>query len=190
MSEVSSPGGAAEAAALVFATQEFVANGGGRSSDRRRTATSPRRTGGLVVSGNVGWWRSNSPLSPPRQATEFSGGCGGRAPPARRLVLVPSESEDLHDRIREGPTVSPLSGTSLVHRCLRRRSGTAVIALSVSCGKPGMKILPRQESLVRPVWRFTGVRVFSLLRGDHPIRVTRVDLRSHTLAAGRSEQVF
>ena len=36
MSEVSSPGGAGEAAALVLATQEFVANGGGRPSDRRR----------------------------------------------------------------------------------------------------------------------------------------------------------
>ena len=64
---------------------------------------------------------------------------------------------------------------------------------SIERGRPGgagMKILPRQESLVRPVGRFTGVRVFSLVRGDHPIRVTRVDLRGHTLAAGRSEQVF
>jgi hypothetical protein len=46
----------------------------------------------LAVSVSVGWWRSNSQLSPPcRQTSEFSGGCGGLAPPARRLVLVRSE---------------------------------------------------------------------------------------------------
>ena len=43
----------------------------------------------LAVSVSVGWWRSNSQLSPPRRQTfEFSGGGGGLAPPARRLVLV------------------------------------------------------------------------------------------------------
>jgi hypothetical protein len=51
LSEVSSPGGAAEAAALVLATQEFVTNGGGRASRRRWSAASPGRTGSL---GRVG----------------------------------------------------------------------------------------------------------------------------------------
>jgi hypothetical protein len=46
LSESGSPGGAGEAAALVLATQEFVANCGGRPSDRRRrSAASPGRTG-------------------------------------------------------------------------------------------------------------------------------------------------
>ena len=56
----------------------------------------PHRRGGraaLAGSVNVGWWRSNSQLSSPRrQTSEFSGGCGGLAPPARWLVLVRCES--------------------------------------------------------------------------------------------------
>ena len=59
---------------------------------RHGAAGSPHRRGGraaLAGSVRVGWWRSNSQLSPPRrQTSEFSGGCGGLAPPARRLVLV------------------------------------------------------------------------------------------------------
>ena len=53
--------------------------------------------GGPALAGSVsvGWWRSNSQLSPPRrQTSEFAGGCGGLAPPARRLVFVRSESQD------------------------------------------------------------------------------------------------
>jgi hypothetical protein len=51
-----------------------------------------------------------------------------------------------------------------------------------------MKILPRQEPLARS---HNGGSPDSgssrWVRGDHPIRVTHVDVRGHTLAAGRSE---
>ncbi len=64
LSEVSSPGGAVEAAALVLAIQEFVASGGGRASGRRRqSAASPGRR---VSSGRVGGrgrWRSEGAAS-------------------------------------------------------------------------------------------------------------------------------
>src|ERR1019366_6056747 len=46
-------------AALVLATQEFVANGGGRPSDRRRrSAASPGRTGSRGRGSRRGCWRS------------------------------------------------------------------------------------------------------------------------------------
>jgi hypothetical protein len=52
LSEVSTPCGAGEAAVLVLATQEFVANGGGRPSGRRRW--SARRGGRAAVAVSVG----------------------------------------------------------------------------------------------------------------------------------------
>jgi hypothetical protein len=59
LSEVSSPDGAGAAAALVLATQEFVANGRGRPSDRRRrSAAWPGRTGSRGRVGRRGCWRS------------------------------------------------------------------------------------------------------------------------------------
>ena len=84
----SSPGGAGEAAALVLATREFVANGGGRPSDPRRwSAASPRWTGGLWPCWSA--WAGGVPTrNSRRQTSEFSGGCGRLASPARRLVLV------------------------------------------------------------------------------------------------------
>ena len=52
---------ASEAAALVLATQGFVADGGGRRSDRRRrSAASPGRTGSLGRLGRRGCWRSGA----------------------------------------------------------------------------------------------------------------------------------
>ena len=111
------PGGAAEAAALVLATQEFVANGGGRPSRRRWSAASPGRTGSLGRVGQRGLVAFHSQLSPPRrQTSEFSGGCGGLAPPARRLVLVRSRSQRHGGRI----WCSPIW---MRKRCRRRRSG-------------------------------------------------------------------
>jgi hypothetical protein len=85
LSEVSSPGGAGAAAALAFATQEFVAK-------RWRAAvtsappecSSPGRTGSLGRVGQRGCWRSRpvapsqAPQTPPR-----SGGCGSLAVAAR-----------------------------------------------------------------------------------------------------------
>jgi hypothetical protein len=66
LSEVSSPGGAGEAAALVLATQEFVANGGGRSSlRRRRSAEAPGQTGSRGRDGRRGWSRSIAELGEP-----------------------------------------------------------------------------------------------------------------------------
>ncbi len=77
---------------LLFRSSWLMVEGGPHGA-----AGVPHRRGGraaLAGSVSVGWWRSNSQLSPPRrQTSEFSGGCGGLAPPARRLVLVPSESE-------------------------------------------------------------------------------------------------
>src|SRR5664279_1190727 len=53
------PDGAGAAAALVLATQEFVANGRGRPSDRRRrSAAWPGRTGSRGRVGRRGCWRS------------------------------------------------------------------------------------------------------------------------------------
>ena len=64
--------------------------------DRHGSAGVPHRRGGraaLAGSVSVGWWRANWQLSPPRrQTSEFSRGCGGLAPPARRLVLVHSRT--------------------------------------------------------------------------------------------------
>jgi hypothetical protein len=60
----SSPSGAREAAALVLATREFVANGGGRPSRRRRrSVASPGRTGSRGRVGRRGWWRSVAVVS-------------------------------------------------------------------------------------------------------------------------------
>ena len=69
----SSPGGVGEAAALVLATQEFVASGGGRPSDRRRrSAASPGRTGSHGRGSRRGWWRSVAAASrPARRAPAF-----------------------------------------------------------------------------------------------------------------------
>ena len=73
VSEVSSPGGAAEAAGLVLATQEFVANGGGRPSRRRWSGASPGRTSSLGRVGQRGV-AFQLALSPPRrQTSEFLG---------------------------------------------------------------------------------------------------------------------
>jgi hypothetical protein len=59
------------------------------------------------------------------------------------VLVVPSDSENLHDRIREGPTVPPSSGTIISDCSFRRRSGTTALSLAVSCGnrplrKPGL----------------------------------------------------
>jgi hypothetical protein len=55
LSEGSCPGDAGETAALVLATQEFVANGGGRPSRRRRrSAVSPGRTSSRGCAGQRG----------------------------------------------------------------------------------------------------------------------------------------
>jgi len=60
------PGDASEAAALVLATQEFVANGGGQPScRRRRSAASPGRTGSRGGAGRRGWWRSIAAVCTP-----------------------------------------------------------------------------------------------------------------------------
>jgi hypothetical protein len=100
-----------EAAALVLATQQFVANGGG---GRHVAAGVLHRRGGraaLAVSVSVGWWRSNSQLSPPRrQTSEFSGGCGGLAPPARRLAR-PSQK-----RPPQAPELGPMAA-KCTNRC-------------------------------------------------------------------------
>ncbi len=72
VSERSCPGGAAEAAALVLATQDFVANGGWRPScRRRRSAASPGRTGSRGRVGRRGWLRSEAaPLESPTSSIE------------------------------------------------------------------------------------------------------------------------
>jgi hypothetical protein len=58
LSEGSCPGEAGEAAALVLATQEFVASRVGRRSGRRRqSAASPGRTGSRGGVRRRGWWR-------------------------------------------------------------------------------------------------------------------------------------
>ena len=60
-----------------------------------------------------------------------------RAHPVPGLPLppvVPSESQDLHDRIRERPTVSVRHGTIVAHRRSRTRSGSAGSRLDISCG--------------------------------------------------------
>ena len=64
LSEVSSPGGAVEAAALVLAVQEFVASGGGWPSGRRReSAASPGRRVSSGRVGGRGCWRSGGAAS-------------------------------------------------------------------------------------------------------------------------------
>jgi hypothetical protein len=79
---------------------------------RHGAAGVPHRRGeraALAGSVSVGCWRAHSQLSPPRrQISEFSGGCGGLAPPARRLVLVQTSCVVQH--LRRG--------------CSRRRSGS------------------------------------------------------------------
>jgi hypothetical protein len=61
-----SPGGAGEAAALVFAIEESVANGGRRRSRRhRRNAASPGRAGSLGRVGQRGCWRSDPAVRAP-----------------------------------------------------------------------------------------------------------------------------
>jgi hypothetical protein len=95
LSVVSSPGGTGEAAALVLATQEFVANGGGRSSlRRRRSAESPGRTGSRGRDGRCGWSRSIAELAEPSVhaapgfsfwAKAIAGRGAGRVRPGRPL---------------------------------------------------------------------------------------------------------
>jgi hypothetical protein len=66
VSKGSCPGDAGEAAAVVLATQEFVANGVGRRSDRRhRSAASPGRTGSRGRVGRRRSWRSIAELPEP-----------------------------------------------------------------------------------------------------------------------------
>jgi len=48
--------------------------------------------------------------------------------------VVPSESEGLHDRIRERPTVSVRYGTILADCRSRTRSGSAASRFDISCG--------------------------------------------------------
>ena len=48
---------------------------------------------------------------------------------------VPSGSEDLHDCIPEGPTLSPRSGANVLRCCSRRRNGTSLIALGLQLWK-------------------------------------------------------
>jgi hypothetical protein len=88
-------GGARKAAALVLATQHFVANsGGGIGSGAAECciAGAGRRRRRRV--GRRGSWCSSSQLSQPRrQTSECSGRWGGLAPRARRLVLVQLDSE-------------------------------------------------------------------------------------------------
>jgi hypothetical protein len=117
LSGCSSPGDAGQAA-LVLATQQFVANGGG---GRHVAAGVLHRRGGraaLAVSVSVGWWRSDSQLSPPRrQTSEFSGGCGGLAPPARRLA------RPVQKRPPQAPELGPMAArcTNRTHRTPSRR---------------------------------------------------------------------
>ncbi len=91
MSEDSGPGGAAEAAALVLATREFVAkrwraDGGGRQIGA--AGVLHRRGGRAALAGSVsvGWWRSNSQLSPPRRQTSDPVGANSRE--AGRPALI------------------------------------------------------------------------------------------------------
>jgi hypothetical protein len=50
------------------------------------------------------------------------------------LLVVPSESEDLHDRLRRRPTVSVRYGTIAAHCRSRTRSGSAASRFDISCG--------------------------------------------------------
>jgi hypothetical protein len=76
---------------LLLRSLWLTVEGGGHGA----TGVLHRRGGraALAVSVSMGWWRSNSQLSPCRQTSEFSGGCRGLAPPARRLVLVLLDTE-------------------------------------------------------------------------------------------------
>jgi Transposase len=74
-------------------------------------------------------------LEPPPATDDLGKGGGGLGGDARSVVeIVPSDSEDLHDSIREAPTVPRSSGRVRTDCCFRRRSGTSAISLAVSCG--------------------------------------------------------
>ena len=93
LSEVSSPGDAREAAALVLATQEFVANGGGRPSCRRRqSAASPGRTGSRGRVGRRGWCPCRSLAGRSRPAREcrcfVKAALSGRASRVAQVVCM------------------------------------------------------------------------------------------------------
>ena len=62
---------------------------------------------------------------PTRRPTSFFGSL---------FQLVPSESEGLHDRIRERPTVSVRYGTIVADCRSRTRSGSAASRFDISCG--------------------------------------------------------
>ena len=134
VSEVSSPGGAAEAAALVLAPQEFVGNGGGRHGAAGVLHRRGRRAA-LAGSVSVGWWRSNSQLSPPRRQTSgFSGGSGGLAPPARRLVLVQRDNADSDELRPRNPSRSISATPGGAWRLLLGATEEVVLARAETVG--------------------------------------------------------
>jgi hypothetical protein len=84
LSEGSSPGYAGAAAALVLATQAFVANGGRRPSGRRpQSAASPGRTGSRGSDGRRDCWRSKTGSRSRSDQTSGSTGALARTLQAR-----------------------------------------------------------------------------------------------------------
>lgn len=115
LSEVSSPGGAGEAAALVLATQEFVANGGGRPSGRRR-------------------WSAHRPSGSCRSACAKRRSRSGICPGARRAAAC-----------RPHPCVAglrasrpPMTGTAgrIPKECGPPRRGSVTASGQRSAGRP------------------------------------------------------